>query len=483
MPRRRLLLALPAVALVCYAVFLFRNLSYAAGGPDTAGYLNEARLIASGRVTRPVRLLRELGLDDSWLPHFTPLGFAPSRHAQLVPTYPAGTAMHIALAGRVGGWERAPFFIGPLAAIGAAAFLFAIARRLGLSLFASMAAAASLAFMPPLLWHVVQPASDVLATFWTLAAMLCALRAAERPSPALAALAGAAFGVGVWVRPTNLLLALAFAFALRWRPRLLVAAAAGALPFGLGLLWWNATLYGGALKTGYHSLLAESMSWRDAARTAPRFSAALARMMTPLVFPLGLLVAFDRRVETRTRWMLLAWFLPFFVFYSFYGWFDSWQSVRFLLPAVPALLLGTLLLLRRVRIVAAVLALLIALAPLWFSHRLGVIHLLPLMEKGYPQYVAWAEERIPRRAMLVTGVLSGAFVYYADRDLIRYDTLDDVRFQELRAYAGMAGLPWYAALSDHELDHAQLEQRFRGKWTQVGRFETITLYRIYETPR
>src|SRR2546430_1361096 len=153
-----LILSAGSVAIVLYAAFIVRNLSYAMGGPDTGSYFNEARTIAAGRMTRPVALVRVLRLDDSWLGFFMPLGFAPSRGASMHPIYPAGLPFHLAAAGLIGGWERAPFFVAPAAAVGCLILVFGIARNVGLSRLASMAAATVVAGLPPVLWLPVPPA-------------------------------------------------------------------------------------------------------------------------------------------------------------------------------------------------------------------------------------------------------------------------------------------------------------------------------------
>ena len=276
-----------ATALLIYAGFLFRNLSYAVGGPDTGGYFNEAKMITEGRMTRPVVLVRELGLDDSWLGFFMPLGFAPSPHASMHPTYPAGLPFHLALAASIGGWRHAPHYVAPLAAIGCALLMYAVSRRCGLSQLPSMAAAAALVTLPPFLWHAVQPASDAVATFWALAAMWCALQSVERPSLAFAA--GVAFAIGVWVRPTNILLGVAFVIALRFRIALLARVTAAALPFAIALMWWNWRLYGSAVRTGYGGFF-DQVSWAGMLHAAPLHAEWLMRMLTPIAFPIGLLV-------------------------------------------------------------------------------------------------------------------------------------------------------------------------------------------------
>lgn len=437
--------------------------------------MNEARLIAAGKMTLPVDLVRQLHLDDSWLGFFMPLGFAPSKQASMHPMYPAGLPFHLALFGKAGGWKHAPYYVTPLAAIGCALFMFAIGRTLELSPFASIAGAASLCLLPPFLWHAVQPASDVLATFWTLVAIFCALRAVDRPS--LAFTCGVAFAISVWVRPTNVLLMFALALAMRLRVRLLAFAAAGALPLALPLMWWNATLYGSPARTGYGRV---DLSWDGVRNAAPQYVEWLAKFLTPLAFPGGLVVLFDRAIEKWTRWMIVAWFIPYIVFYSFYGFFDGWICIRFVLPAIPALIFGALLLIRRIEqpAIAVVLMLCMVAAPMYWTNELYVYRDLKTVEEGYPRHVKWAESHLPKRAVVITGVLSGAFLLYANRSIARYDQLNDDRFQILRAYAANAGLPFYVVVPDSELDYAALQKRFRGNWTFVDRLDDVNIYRL-----
>ncbi|HSP34998.1 MAG TPA: hypothetical protein VLU46_11830 [Thermoanaerobaculia bacterium] len=486
----RLLIIVAAIAIALYGRFLYRHLGYAAGGPDSGGYMNEAKLIASGHVTEPVGLVRQLGLDDSWLGYFMPLGFAPSPHGSMHPLYPPGLPMHLALAGKIGGWKKAPYLVAPLAAVGCVILMILIARQLGIPLLLSFVGAAAVAWFPPLLWHAVQPASDVLAMLWALLAMVFALRVVPASPPAFAFAAGVAFSIGVWVRPTNALMVIPLAMAVRFRWRDLLRMAVGALPLVVALMVWNKTLYGSPFRTGYGDI---TLTWEGVLNAAPEHARWLFRMLSAAVFPCGLLVLFDRRVERWTRWMLVIWFAVFYMFYAFYGFWDGYLCLRFLLPAVPPLLFGTMLLLRdavaaargRVRIGAIAASVLITAwiigSTIQYGETLGVRPLLKTVETGYPQYVRFAEKRIPQRSIVMTGVLCGAFLLYENRSIVRYDQLDDARFQLLRAYAGVHELPWYAALGHDEMqDVAALRARFRGNWEFVDKFGDVTIYRLRE---
>src|SRR5205814_1625474 len=92
-------------------VFSFAVAHRAAGGADSSGYFNEARLMVSGRFNRPIELLRILHLPTEWSHVLTPLGFASDERDRtaMVPTYPPGFPAHLAIIGMIGGWSRAPF--------------------------------------------------------------------------------------------------------------------------------------------------------------------------------------------------------------------------------------------------------------------------------------------------------------------------------------------------------------------------------------
>ena len=81
------------------------------------------------------------------------------------------------------------------------------------------------------------------------AAIVFALRSLRKPSLAYAA--GIAFGIGVAVRPTNILLAIPLAIAMRFRWKIIARAIAGAIPIAIALMIFNAIVYGNPLTTGY----------------------------------------------------------------------------------------------------------------------------------------------------------------------------------------------------------------------------------------
>jgi hypothetical protein len=463
--------AAAAVALMviaaAYATLIVRNISFAAGGPDESGYMNEARLLGSGRLRMPIEPLRTLRIDRSFADVFNPLGFVPGPRGTIVPAYPAGYPIHLLIAARIGGWDRAPFFVAPLMAFASIVLMFLVARELGLSRPLAVAAATILALFPTFVLQSLQIMSDVPATFWALLTIWLALR--RNPIAA-----GIAFGIAVWVRPSNILLAIPLAIALRFEVPSLIRAALGALPFGALLLIFNSAMYGSPFTTGYGAITDFTMRCACLGEHA-RW---LAKLLTPLIFPGGLLLIFDRRAEAwRHRLLLPAWFGAFFIFYSQWAVCDAWWYTRFLLPAIPALILGTLLVCRfSPKIAAVVVVIVIAVC----AHAWETFHILRIDEDQaiYPRSIAVAERVLPRQAMVVSGLLSGAFMNYSGRFTARWDRLDAERFQLLRAYAGDANLRWYAVLSEVEVKMEEFRRRLPGKWTPIARYENVVVYRL-----
>ena len=60
----RLLLWVGGIALAGYATFLALNFSNVAAGADSSGYLNSARLLASGQLTAPLRIPAEFDSEE-----------------------------------------------------------------------------------------------------------------------------------------------------------------------------------------------------------------------------------------------------------------------------------------------------------------------------------------------------------------------------------------------------------------------------------
>ena len=466
--------ALITAALVIYAGFLLHYTCFAAGGADSSGYLNAARMIAEGRPKIRVTPLDVMHLDDSWRSVFLPLGFARAPEPKtLSPSYPLGFPLQLAPFGLVGGWKHAPFYVSPILMLLSLFVTYAIAREVGLPDDLAIGAAVLVATAAAVFNQAIQPMSDVPAMLWCCLPVLCAIRQYRGARWAIAA--GASFAMSVWVRPSNMLLALAIGFAMRWRVRSLAIAVASALPLGVALMLTNHSLFGSGLVTGYGGV---GGMMKFAAPCAMHYLKWLTITLTPIVFPLGLLFAFQKRVALWQRLTLAAWFVPFFVFYSIYPICDAWWYLRFLVPVYPPLIIGTMLVLRdfvRWRNVRYALIGIVALTGIGVirHYRVGGLH---KGEMIYPHSVHWAQKQLPPNAIVATMQISGAYYFYAGQLPARYDMLEPDRFSELRAYAGVAGLKWYALIFDWEMP--ELERHMPGRWTKLNTIRNVYLLRL-----
>jgi hypothetical protein len=477
------------IALAVYAVFLVRYTTVAAGGADSSGYLNSARLLAHGHLQWKQRIPAEFGPPSALnRAHFTPHGFFPlTDPVVLPPTYPPGLPLHFALGGKLLGWDVGPRLIEVGAALAAVWLMWLLARELGLNHWLAAAGAVALGACPVFLFASIQPLSDTLATAWCAAAVLAALRARRAHRWAFAC--GLAFAIAVLVRPTNVVLAPALLVLLGFAWRRLALFAAAGLPGALWLGYYNNTLYGSALKSGYGD-------WRLSFATSyfvptmQHFAYWLVRLL-----PAGLLVftvaAFVRR-ETRTRetLALVLWFAAVTGLYACYQVsHEVWWCLRFILPALPALILLSLLGFaalaarwpeqRRARfqlIGALVFAGWAAAASRYWTSNLGLLW-TKQYEDVYATACLDARVKLPPQSLVVTFYASGAIYYYTDFPILRWDLMGAPDFVHYATLAKNAGRPIYALIFEAEEKDA-LHERCPGEWTRIGTVRNIGLWQL-----
>jgi hypothetical protein len=477
-----------AALLLAYGLVLFHHTSFAPGGADSSGYLNSARLFARGRATEPIRGLERLGLAHEYANVFVPLGYTPleNRPGWMAPSYPPGFPLHMALAGRLGGWTAAPFLVSPLAGIACIVLLFFLGRELRLSRGFAAGGSLILAFFPTFVFQELQPMSDVLATAWAIATVLGALRARSRGSPGWAAFAGFAFGMAVLVRPTNLLLIVPVSFALGLRFRTWFAFAAGGVPAAGFLLAYNRALFGNPLTTGYRNLLAEGMAWSNFPVRLRHYGVWLARLLTPIVPLAWLALPFDRRASLRDRATLFSWFAAFLLFYCFYATYETWWYTRFLLPGIPGLILGALVVVRdlveRIRRPAgarAMVAVTVVALVVFVGARFGESNRVHKFYKGERQYeraCEMARRALPKDALVVSMQMSGALHYYTDATCVMWNWLLPDAFAALRAEPAVAAHRWYALLAPFE--QPEVRKNLPGDWREVDRSGDVALWEL-----
>ena len=481
--RRWLPFAAAAFLLAVYGLFLLRNTAFSVGGSDSSGYINTARRLLSGTLVSRPRTLDRFALPADLVQSFIPLGFVMGpRPGTMAPYYPSGFPAHMAGAALIAGWERGPFLVSPLAALGSVLLFYLLARALSLSRAWAGGGAVAFAAWPVLIGQAIQPMSDTTAAFWALAAVLCAVKARRRTAWALGA--GAALGIAVLVRPTNVLLAIPLAFALPITVPALALFLAGGVPFAAALAAYNSHCYSNPLQSGYGNLFGAIAP----GNFPPRFrhyGGWILRSLTPLIPIAWIGVAADRRAAWRDRALLISWFASFFLFYCFWEPYDSFWFVRFLLPAAPGLFLGAVLVGRdlaerlawpRVTVpVSIALLLLVLFVEGRAVRKVGILSMAE-GESIYPRICAWAARTLPADAVVLSLSASGALEYYTSLSHARYDWIQREQFPRLRAAFERRGGRVYALLFPFEVE--DLARRLPGRWKKLGVLRDVTLWEL-----
>ena len=487
----RLLVLLGILGLVGYGVFLARNFSGVAAGADSSGYLNSARLLAAGRLKADLRAPPEFGPEmQLQRTQFQPHGFIPfDKIPGLSPTYAVGLPLHLALAGKLFGWMAAPAVVGVMGALAALILCYGVARECGVGTWLAAAGAVMLAAYPVFIFISIQPLSDTLATTWCLAAVYAALRARRHRAWAVAC--GAAVAVAVLVRVTNVLLLPALLVLLGWDVRRWLLATLGGLPGALWLGYYNHSIYGNALQTGYVDV-SQAFGLVHGWPTILHFALWLA-LMLPAVLLVLPLAAVARLTGRRQILVALAlWFGSITTLYVFYEIsHEVWWDLRFILPATPALIVAALLGIealaerktedsaRRLHAIAAVVLVLWGSGLGWHWTRHHHLLLTKTYEQAYRDAVQAARAQFPRDALVVAGLVSGTLYYYTDFPVMRYEFVQPAEFARFREQLASTRRPVCAVLFDVEAKDA-LQEHCRAEWTRIGGVRNIGLWRLAE---
>lgn len=487
--------ALGVVALVLllgYGVVLARHIHAYAGGADSSGYLNRARMLAAGLHLAPPRLIPGYRPESEWV--LCPLGFRPRPGGALAPIYSAGLPLLILAARAAVGWPHAFPAVILVHAIAGVALTYLLARAFGLGVAWAAAGAALVAASPLYLFYGLEGMSDLPAMAWCALAALCAWRACARPAWAIAA--GLAVAWAVLIRPNDLLMLAPVLVA--WWPdarrgspggscagkgwrdfflRLAGLAAGGAA--GAAFFFRdNAATYGAGITTGYGAI-GYAFGAACVGPNLVRYAHWLPLLLSPgvcLSVALPWLARRDRAAAFCGTWALV--FLGFFTAYNMGDW--NWWSLRFVLPAAPALVVGFLLCLRasldRLAIAGWAAALLLAGAlaeELVCGHRLRVLQ-SSRGETAYPNAVAWLQAHAPASSIVAAMQASGAVYYGTGLPIVRWDEITPSGFRQLAAAA--AGRPIYAALFDWEDSRAF--RHLPGRWQLAARLKGVEIWRL-----
>jgi hypothetical protein len=442
--------------------------TYAAGGPDSYCYLNQAEIFARGTV-RELQPIASLAPWPDPAAAFVPIGHVPSPGpvGAIVPMCAAGYPLMMAAARTVAG-RTAMFWIVPLMGGLAIWLTFLLGHRVA-GAPAGLLAALLLATSPTFLYQVVQPMTDVpAAALWTLALLV-----ASRGAPFVA---GLATGLAVIVRPNLVPLAAVIwgqisIFSMRenreltpWL-RATIAFGLGVLPFVVAIAAFQNAMYGGPLKSGYGDL-GSLFGVDHVLPNLQRYPVWLVRTQTPFILlalagPWALSGAARRKA-----WWLLAFAAATFACYIPYEIFDAWWYLRFVLPAFPPLLILSsatfLFAVSRLTVPARGLAIGAIAAVLVALHLTAAVNGSAFRMREYErrfrdggEYVA---QHLPANAAVITVWQSGSVRFYSGRLTMLWNSIEPDWLDRSLAFLREQGYEPFLLFERSE------EQEFRAKF-------------------
>lgn len=457
--------------------------AFIAGGADSSGYLSQARLWRTLTFERPYTIAPVVDWPDEALA-FAPLGYRPATTgAGSVPIYPPGLPMSMALA-QVAFGERAAFFVVPLSAAGTVFLAFLIGRRLG-GEATGLVSAAIVAVSPIFLFQAMQQMSDVPATFWWMLTFYLLMRG----TPAATVGAGLAAGMGGLVRPNLWILVAAAVPIVAWwrRPGTSPVAraacfVAGALPPALAYLAWNLSLYGSPFESGYGptgNYVAAAHAWPNVKRYA-EWTMWLQGppILLALVAPA---VAFALRPSkpasesaARTAVSALVLYGVLQLFFLFYLVFDAWPALRFLLPAIPLLLiLQAFVIVKGLSWLSAglrraVLFIVLVALVTFGVRRSTEIGVFATAEDGsrYERTAVAAAARVPPEAVVFSMLHSGSLAYYTGLAVARWDVVPGGALGRYADDLQAHGHPAFLLIDD--LERPDFESRHGAEFAAVS---------------
>ena len=473
---RRLTVALAVLFALCPAFVGIARNSWTAGGADQYAYVSQADLWLDGNLTVPIPLAATAPWPEASLT-FMPHGFRPAvSGAALVPVTAPGLPLLMAGAKTLAG-HCAMFLVTPLSGALLVWITFAIGRRI-VSDAMGLAAAWLVATSPAVLAMLVSPMSDVpAAAFWALA-IYFTLGTSTRSS----LIAGLAASAAILIRPNLAPLAAILAIWKLWAglkastttvPQFVVptfrsaagamALIAGTIPGCLFVAWINNALYGSPLASGYGSLSA-LFSLSYVPTNIERYGVWLVQSQTPLAVAgvaallLPLKSIWPTREQRQAAILFGVCVVVVWVLYLIYMPFEAWWFLRFLLPAWPAMCLGSAALVvriaraRRVAVRATAYAILAGVGAhnLYYASTHGAF---PTGE-GEHRYVSIAkmvEQATEPEAVIFAGQHSGPIRYYAGRTTIRFDLLDPAWLDRAVQWLNSQGRRPYFLLEEWEM--------------------------------
>jgi hypothetical protein len=480
--------------LIGYLRWVSPAVSPYAGGSDSSGYLWSARLFRQGRLSVPIRLPEHFPVETTGAWVFAPLGGTVRPGTMdLVPTYPTGLPLHIAVANLFLDEEQAVKGVLLFGAAGAIWLLYLLGRDAGLPRLWAAGGGALLALSPLFLYAAVQPFSDVLATFWAEAAVLSAWRSRRRPG--LMWLAGVSLGIATLVRPTNLVLILPVLAAMTPSVGSLVRLTAGGLPFAAFVFAYQAWAYGSPLRSGYADVWS-AFGWRAVLQSLSHYVTWSPRLASWLVVLVPAAAWTWQGIHSRWRLVGAAWIVATFGTYAFYALTsETWWYMRYVLPGFPILIVAGLAGLRAVArtaasridrpwvartIGAAAFAVVLLSAGLLARDPLSAAYRATKAgERVYPDTLRIMSAQDNSSEVVLMSQLSGAANYYTPGiPFLRYDLLTSESWLAVRRWQRDEQAVMKAALFGDEVDRVfgARKPALPCNWQPRGHYRTVTFW-------
>ena len=455
-----------ALAIVVLALGI-RHGSHAVAASDQSGYVSEGALWARGTPRIDVGFSSSLPWPDA-RDSLMPLGYRIGAGGAMVPTYAPGLPLLMALA-RVAG-VCGPFLVMPVSAAMLVFFTFLLGRRL-FDTGTALTGAALVACSPVVVFMSLTPMADLpSAAFW-----IAALAMATRGTSGTTIVAAILSGIAIVIRP-NLVPLVVFPWLMTIvRCRSLAEAArrtglfaAASIWAPITVAWINNLLYGSALSSGYGEV-GPAFSLQNGVANLGLYPAWWLESQG-LTGVLCLVSVWRRRDAAVLREFLItiAFAVSAILLYLFYLPFDAWWYLRFMLPAVPVLLLlcadTVAWLARRTHTTFAVaMAGFVLLAG---THAFNFIQVRDILgtgygEERYPEVALYIDSALPADAAIISMQHSGSIRYYTGRMIVRWDTLNPEWLDRAVAFLRDRGVATYAVLEYWE--EARFRERFRGQ--------------------
>ena len=466
-----------AVALLVLAILYG---SRVAGGADAFGYLSEAALLGEGR----------LGIDQGFaaaLPwpnaagSFVPIAYRLGAGNVMGPTVAPGLPLLMAFAATLS--ACGPYLVVPLCG----ALLVLATWWLGRQLFGAgtaFTATALVACSPVVVFESIVVMADVPAASFWLSSLAISLQRTGASTLGAGLLAGAA----ILIRPNLLPLAVfPWLLAVCRMPDAKAAAARtalfamGSVPAALAIGFVNHRLHGSAFTSGYGDLGA-AFALEHAAINLRLYSGWWfeSQGIAGVLFVLALWPW--RAGMRREVAILIAYALSAVLLYLFYLPFDQWWYLRFMIPAVPIVILlcaDAVAWVTRGSTAAraiALTALLIAggVHGVTFMDSKDILTNADSEKRRYLDAAVHLDATLPPDAVVLAMQHSGSIRYYTGRLTMRWDVLDAGSLDAAVAALDARGVPVYAAIESWEEE--EFRRRFAGQ-RSITRLDSAAIAR------